>query len=137
MPHISNGNNNNKDNGNNFFESVLQQNYSNYRLIVVDNTGTPEEHYELPKLMTILYRNYHAHISRVGDSSFYFVKLDQKIQARDAKMAAVRELCGDGDIVLQVDIGEHYDSSKQKYMESGFIGRQAFAVLSIHYDGGY
>lgn len=84
MPH----NNNNKTD--NFFESVMKQNYSNYRLIIVDNTGTPEEQYELPKLMTILWRNYHAIISRVGDNNFYFVKLDEKVEPKDARMAAVR-----------------------------------------------
>lgn len=46
-------------------------------------------------------------------------------------------MCGDGDIVLQIDVGEHYDSSKQRYVSSGFVGRQAFALISIHYDGGY
>lgn len=42
-----------------------------------------------------------------------------------SRTSLVRELCGDGDIVIDMDAG------------SSFVGRQALGVISAVYDGGY
>lgn len=105
-----------------FFESLLAQNYTKYRLVYIDEAS--EDEFEAVKIMKWVWDKFRDRVTLVGTDSFYFVRLDRKMGRMYSRVSLAREMCADGDIVVDLDA------------TSAFVGRQALNVISATYDGG-
>ena len=74
--------------------------------------------------MNYLWNNFYQKLGIIGSNNFYFARLDKKLSKGIAKLSIIRETCGDGDIVIDIDA------------TSQFVGRQVLGVISSVYDGG-
>lgn len=71
-----------------FFESILAQNYSNYKLIYIDDGS--EDEYEVVRIMNYLSNSFYERIAIIQSNKFFFLRNEITIGKTLAKNAAIR-----------------------------------------------
>jgi hypothetical protein len=85
----------------------------------------PADKYNNARIMNYLWDKHYYSMGNINIFNLNFVRFDEKIGKIVGIGAVVRELCADGEIVVEIDA------------DSGFIGRQALKIISAVYDGGH